>query len=81
MAQRVREKEEKQLHINGTEKILLKSCTSTGARNYDQKSCGRLDKEDAWNYLRFRRFLACHISSTVTNIRVMRSSIERTAIS
>ncbi|GFX18009.1 hypothetical protein TNCV_1576881 [Trichonephila clavipes] len=41
MVQRSREKEQKLLHINGTEKILLKGCTTIGIRNYDQKSSGR----------------------------------------
>ncbi|GFW79548.1 uncharacterized protein TNCV_128531 [Trichonephila clavipes] len=32
MVQRNREKEQKQPHINGTENILLRSCTTTGVR-------------------------------------------------
>ncbi|GFV25664.1 uncharacterized protein TNCV_3851481 [Trichonephila clavipes] len=38
MGQRSREKEQKQQHIYGTENILLKGCTATGAQNYDKKS-------------------------------------------
>ncbi|GFV59184.1 hypothetical protein TNCV_2339251 [Trichonephila clavipes] len=41
MVQRSREKEQKQEHINGTEKNLLEVCTTTGVRNSNQKSSGR----------------------------------------
>ncbi|GFV20736.1 hypothetical protein TNCV_3362311 [Trichonephila clavipes] len=41
MVQRNREKEQEQQHINGTENILLKGFTTTGARNYGHKSSGR----------------------------------------
>ncbi|GFS57460.1 hypothetical protein TNCV_1401461 [Trichonephila clavipes] len=40
MVLRNREKEQKKQHINGAENILLKGCTKTGVRNYDQKSSG-----------------------------------------
>ncbi|GFU94119.1 hypothetical protein TNCV_5047091 [Trichonephila clavipes] len=40
--QKSKEKEQKQQHINETENILLKGGTTTGARNYDQKSSGSL---------------------------------------
>ncbi|GFT47461.1 hypothetical protein TNCV_3749981 [Trichonephila clavipes] len=43
MVQRSREKEQLQLHIHGTENILLKGCTSTGVSNYDQKSSRQTD--------------------------------------
>ncbi|GFX53474.1 uncharacterized protein TNCV_4652641 [Trichonephila clavipes] len=38
IVQRNREKEQKQQHINGTENILLKDCTTTGAQNDHQMS-------------------------------------------
>ncbi|GFW85901.1 hypothetical protein TNCV_1967121 [Trichonephila clavipes] len=43
MVQRSREKREKQQYINGTENLLLKCCTTTDDRNYDQKSSSRPD--------------------------------------
>ncbi|GFW20277.1 hypothetical protein TNCV_1855991 [Trichonephila clavipes] len=64
MVQRSREKEQKQQHINGTENILLKSCTTARVRNYDQKSSGRPDSSAAWNSLCSRRFLACYVTRT-----------------
>ncbi|GFV44557.1 hypothetical protein TNCV_3287391 [Trichonephila clavipes] len=53
MVQRNREKEQKEQHINGIENHLLKGCTKTGVRNYEQKSFGRhrIPKvlEDFWH--------------------------------
>ena len=37
MVQRNREKQQKQLHINGTENILLKGCTTEHVQNYNWK--------------------------------------------
>ncbi|GFU75859.1 hypothetical protein TNCV_1653171 [Trichonephila clavipes] len=51
-------KEQKLQHINGTENILLKGCTTTSAQNYDPKSSGRPVSDAAWNSLSSRRFLA-----------------------
>ena len=56
-------KNKKQQRINGTKNILMKSCTTEGDRDYDQKSSGRVDSDTVWNYLCSGRFLACHISS------------------
>ena len=50
--QRRGEKEQKQQRINGIENILLKSCTTKGVLNYDQKSSGSLDSGAAWNSFR-----------------------------
>ncbi len=38
-----KEKEQKQQHMNRTENISLKGCTTEGARNYDQTLSGRPD--------------------------------------
>ncbi|GFY00591.1 hypothetical protein TNCV_2139861 [Trichonephila clavipes] len=62
MVQRREEKEQQQQHINETENILLKGHSETGVRNSDQKSFKLPDSGAAWNSLRFRRFMACHIS-------------------
>ncbi|GFX59072.1 hypothetical protein TNCV_3815061 [Trichonephila clavipes] len=56
MVQRVRENEQIQQNIKGTEDILFKGCT-TGVRNYDQNSSGRPDYGTEWNSLHFGRFL------------------------
>ncbi|GFV87676.1 hypothetical protein TNCV_779601 [Trichonephila clavipes] len=61
--------------------MLLKVFTTTCTRTYSQKSSGRPDSHTAWNSLRSRRFLACHISSSATNIRAMRFSAEGTGVS
>ncbi|GFU07897.1 PRE_C2HC domain-containing protein [Trichonephila clavipes] len=52
---------QKQQHFNGIENILLKGCTTTGARNCDQNSPSRPDSGTALNSLRSGRFLACHV--------------------
>ncbi|GFW72916.1 hypothetical protein TNCV_830391 [Trichonephila clavipes] len=62
-------------HINGTENILSKGCTTTSVQNYDQKSSGRPDSgapyilEDSW-----------HITYPSSNYRPMRSSSEGTSV-
>ncbi|GFV85761.1 hypothetical protein TNCV_2003811 [Trichonephila clavipes] len=59
---RCKEAKKKQKHINGTENIVLKDFTTTGARNCDQKSPGKHDSGAAWNSLHSGKSLACHVS-------------------
>ncbi|GFY12147.1 hypothetical protein TNCV_3097011 [Trichonephila clavipes] len=54
-------RENEQKRISRRENILLKSCTATGFEI--TKSSGVPDSGAAWNFLRFGRFLACHVSS------------------
>ncbi|GFV44174.1 hypothetical protein TNCV_1825411 [Trichonephila clavipes] len=58
-----KKKEQKNPHINGTENILLKGCTTIGTHFYGQKSSGRSDSDIVWNSLPSGRFLVCHVSS------------------
>ena len=57
-------KEQKLKHINETEIILLKCCTTEAVRNYDQNLSGRLDSEAACD------FLLSKISNTCTCQRI-----------
>ncbi|GFX09295.1 hypothetical protein TNCV_1887081 [Trichonephila clavipes] len=76
-AKKQRKKEHKQQHIKGTENILMQFYTKT-VLNYDQKSSGRPERGAAWNSLRSRRFLVCHVSFLIEfYIRVMESSTEK----
>ncbi|GFV03676.1 hypothetical protein TNCV_1876241 [Trichonephila clavipes] len=50
-------------HIFGTENNLLKVCTSTGIRNYGQRSSGKPERGTAVNTLRSGIFLPYHIAS------------------
>ena len=45
MVQRIRDKEQKKQHINGTKKTPLKDCTTEVVQKYDHKSSGRLDSD------------------------------------
>ncbi|GFW43792.1 hypothetical protein TNCV_4771411 [Trichonephila clavipes] len=49
--QRSRGERQKQQHINATVNILLKGCTTTGVRIYEQKLSGRTDSVAVWNYV------------------------------
>ncbi|GFX60110.1 hypothetical protein TNCV_4532711 [Trichonephila clavipes] len=67
MMQRIREKQEKQQHMYGTENILLSGCTTTGVQNYYQKSFGRPDNDTAWNSLPSGRFLLAVLRQMALN--------------
>ncbi|GFV55648.1 transposable element Tcb2 transposase [Trichonephila clavipes] len=74
-------KNKKQLHINGTENILLKGCTMTGVRNYYQKSSGRLIDVLHTPFPTISKIPGMsRILPAVTDIRAIRSSRHWTAV-
>ncbi|GFW40046.1 hypothetical protein TNCV_5117291 [Trichonephila clavipes] len=78
---RNRKKEQKQQHINVTENILLKGYTTTGVRNFNQKSSGRPHSGDAWNSCTFWNIPGMpRILSAALDIQVMWSSNEETGV-
>ncbi|GFU29621.1 hypothetical protein TNCV_2408471 [Trichonephila clavipes] len=65
MVQRRRQKEQKQQHINGTENIILKCCTTICAQNKDLKPYGiPYVLENSWHV---------SILLATTNIRAIRT--------